>query len=171
MFPKIQECGTILDRPQRISDLAPSVRRTFQSEIHRLQGMGKSISSQVRPSNISYRNREEMRNGIICIEAIAGDSFEKIAEYYGIKLKKILQYNDKKDTGLKPGEMVYLKRKKTKAARGYEFHRVKAGDTLYDIAQQYGIRLKSVASYNYLYPDSPLTEGEKIFLRKKADLL
>lgn len=136
-----------------------------------VEEFAKSISSQVRPSNISYRNREEMRNGIICIEAIAGDSFEKIAEYYGIKLKKILQYNDKKDTGLKPGEMVYLKRKKTKAARGYEFHRVKAGDTLYDIAQQYGIRLKSVASYNYLYPDSPLTEGEKIFLRKKADLL
>ncbi|MDE7374460.1 MAG: glucosaminidase domain-containing protein [Odoribacter sp.] len=136
-----------------------------------VEEFAESISSQFRPGNISYHNREEMRNGILCIEAVAGDSFEKIAKYYGIKLKKILQYNDKKDSSLKPGEMVYLKRKKTKAARGYEFHRVKAGDTLYGIAQQYGIRLKNLAGYNYLYPDSPLTEGEKIFLRKKADLL
>lgn len=136
-----------------------------------VEEFAESIASQTRPGNISYRNREEMRNGIICIEIIPGDSFEKIAGYYGIKLKKLLLYNDKTNTNLKPGQLVYLKRKKTKAARGYEFHRVKAGDTLYDIAQKYGIRLKNLSRYNYLSPDSPLTEGEKIFLRKKADLL
>lgn len=136
-----------------------------------VEEFAESIASQTRPGNISYRNREEMRNGVLCIEAISGDSFEKIAGYYGIKLKKILQYNDKTDTGLQPGQLVYLKRKKTKAARGYEFHRVKAGDNLYDIAQKYGIRLKNLCNFNYLSPDSPLTEGEKIFLRKKIELL
>lgn len=136
-----------------------------------VEEFAESISSQSRPGNVSYRNREEMRNGIICIEAIPGDSFEKIAGYYGIKLKKLLLYNDKTDTHLKPGQLVYLKRKKTKAARGYEFHRVKAGDTLYEISQKYGLRLKNLSRYNYLSPDSPLTEGEKIFLRQKADLL
>ena len=131
----------------------------------------ESVSSQTRPENVSYRNREEMRNGIICIEIIPGDTFNKIASYYGIKLKKLLQYNDKTDTNLKPGQLVYLKRKKTKAARGYEFHRVKAGDNLYDISQKYGVRIKNLIRYNYLSADSPLTEGEKIYLRKKADLL
>ena len=131
----------------------------------------ESVSSQTRPGNVSYRNREEMRNGIICIEIIPGDTFNKIANYYGIKLKKLLQYNDKTDTNLKPGQLVYLKRKKAKAARGYEFHRVKAGDNLYDISQKYGVRIKNLIRYNYLSADSPLTEGEKIYLRKKADLL
>ncbi|NCE72319.1 LysM peptidoglycan-binding domain-containing protein [Odoribacter sp. Z80] len=136
-----------------------------------VEEFAESIASQNRPGNISYRNREEMRNGIICIEAIAGDSFEKIARYYGIKLKKILAYNDKKDTSLKTGQLVFLKKKKNKAARGYEFHRVKRGDNLYDISQQYGVRLKNIINYNYLTADTPLTEGEKIFLRKKADIL
>lgn len=130
----------------------------------------ESVSAQPRPGNITYRNREEMRNGIICIETVPGDSFDKIASYYGIKLKKLLQYNDKNSSDLKAGQVVFLKRKKTKAARGYEFHRVRAGECLYDIAQKYGVRLKNILNYNYLSEDSPLTEGEKIYLRKKADL-
>lgn len=135
-----------------------------------VEEFAESVSSQNRPGNISYRKREEMRNGIICIEAIQGDTFNKIAGYYGIKLKKLLQYNDKTNTDLQVGDIVYLKRKKSKAARGYEFHRVKAGDNLYNISQTYGVRLKNILRFNYLDEDSPLTEGEKIFLRKKADL-
>ena len=96
---------------------------------------------------------------------------EKIAGYYGIKLKKLLQYNDKSSSTLDPGQLVFLKKKKSKAARGYEFHRVKAGDTMYSISQQYGVRLKNLCRFNYLSADSPLTEGEKIYLRKQADLL
>ena len=82
-----------------------------------------------------------------------------------------MQYNDKKDASLKPGDLVFLKKKKAKAARGYEFHRVKAGDSLHSISQQYGVQLKKLIRYNYLSADSPLTKGEKIYLRKKADLL
>lgn len=135
-----------------------------------VEQFAESVSPQERPGNVSYRNREEMRNGILCIEAQAGDNFGKIAAYYGIKLKKLLQYNDKKDSNLKIGDLVYLKKKKSKAARGYEFHRVKAGDTLYDISQCYGVRLKNIIRYNYIDENTPLTEGEKIYLRKKADL-
>lgn len=127
-----------------------------------------NVSARDNPGNTNYRNREEMRNGIICIEAIPGDSFEKIASYYGIKLKKLLSYNDKQTTGLQPGDIVFLKKKKSKAARGYEFHRVKPNESLYDISQKYGVRLKNVMQYNYLSADQTLTEGEKIFLRKKA---
>lgn len=127
-------------------------------------------TSTTTTSSSGYRNREEMRNGIICIEAKAGDSYQQIASYYGIKVKKLLQYNDKTDNSLRTGEIVYLKKKKTQAARGYEFHRVKPGDTLYGIAQQYGVRLKSLLKNNYLDADSRLMEGEKVYLRKKAPL-
>lgn len=122
------------------------------------------------PDPANYHKREEMRNGITCIEATSGDSYDEIANYYNIKIKKLLKYNDKTDTELNAGELVYLKQKKAKAARGYEFHRVKTGDDLYRISQSYGVRLKSLLRYNYLRADSPLTEGEKIFLRKKIDL-
>lgn len=130
------------------------------------QTTGKTTESK----SSAYRNREEMRNGILCIEARQGDSFDKIAAYYGIKLKKLLAYNDKADNSVKPGQLVYLKSKKSKAARGYEFHRVKAGDSPYDISQQYGVKLAKLIKYNYLADSSKIVEGEKIYLRGKANL-
>lgn len=147
-------------------------RQIKKSALHNLHAkeFAESVSSNSRPGNISYRNREEMRNGIICIEIKEGDSLEKIADYYGIKLKKLLQYNDKKDTSVEVGQIVYLKKKKSKAARGYEFHRVKSGDTAYKIAQMYGVRMKNLIRYNYLDESCKIVEGEKIFLRGKADL-
>lgn len=128
------------------------------------------IPPQETVEQTSYRNREEIRNGIICIQAVSGDTYYKIATYYDINLNKLLKYNDKTDTNLRIGDIVYLKRKKTRAARGYEFHRVKGGESLYDISQQYGVRLKNLCKYNYTQADSELTEGEKIYLRKKNSL-
>ncbi len=123
-------------------------------------------------NNISYRKREEMRNGVTCILAQSGDNFNKIGSYYGIKLRKLLEYNDRTSTVLKIGEVVFLKRKPRRAARGYEFHRVKAGEDLYRISQMYGVRIKNLSKYNYLSEEeTSLTEGEKIYLRSKADLL
>lgn len=131
----------------------------------------ETAPSPQTPHSPNYRNREEMRNGLICISTVPGDTFDRIAAYYGIRLKKLLQYNDRTSPDLKAGQVVYLERKKTKAARGYEFHRVKKGERPHDIAQKYGIRLKNLLRYNYLSADDPLMEGEKLFLRKKADLL
>lgn len=142
-------------------------------------GGGGELSMELKPvrghghhghEESGYRKREEMRNGILCIEARAGDSYAKIADYYGIKVKRLMQYNDRSDAALPVGQMVYLKRKKSRAARGYEFHRVKPGDDLYGISQQYGVRLKNLCRNNYLSPETQLNEGEKIYLRKKAPL-
>lgn len=125
-------------------------------------------SSTTGISSVSYRKREEMRNGIICIEIKKGDTLESIARYYNIKMKKLLAYNDKKEPSLQVGQYVYLKKKKSKAARGYDFHRVKKGDSLYLISQMYGVRLKNLAKYNYIDDNTPLVEGEKIYLRSNA---
>ena len=134
------------------------------------EGKGKPVvTSPV--INISYRQREEMRNGITCIEIKEGDSLEKIASYYGIKPKKLLVYNEKANTSVTVGEYIFLKKKKNKAAQGYEFHRVKEGDSLYSISQRYGVSIKSLVKYNYIDASSVLSEGEKIYLRKKAPLL
>lgn len=130
----------------------------------------KSNNTAQNIASVNYHKREEIKNGILCIEVKAGDTFENIAKYYDIKLKKLLAYNDKKEPSLTIGQYVYLKRKKAKAARGYEFHRVKAGDTLYLISQMYGVRLKSLVTFNYINADTPLEEGEKIYLRSRAGI-
>lgn len=170
--PRYAEMLINIIEDEQLYKLDRKIRRTGGVPNISADEFAQSVNMNGRPVNPNYRSREEVRNGVVCIEAVAGDSFEKIANYYGIKLKKLLQYNDKGTTNLKPGQLVYLKKKKKKAARGYEFHRVKPGDNLYDISQQYGVRLWYIIHYNYLStPNSPLTEGEKIYLRKKADLL
>lgn len=121
-------------------------------------------------ASVNYHKREEIKNGILCIEIKEGDTFENIAKYYGIKMKKLLAYNDKKEPSLIVGQYVFLKRKKAKAARGYEFHRVKPGENLYLISQMYGVRLKSLVTFNYISADTPPEEGEKIYLRSRAGL-
>lgn len=130
-----------------------------------------SASKSVNTTSVSYHKREEIRNGVICICIQDGDSLEKIAGYYNIKLKKMLAYNEKSNPSVVEGEYVFLKNKKSKAALGYEFHRVKEGDSLSGISQLYGVKIKSLTKFNYIDANSVLTEGEKIYLRGSAPLL
>jgi len=115
----------------------------------------------------AYPNRVEVINGVECIEAREGDTFDKIARYYGIKLKKILKYNDKVRDDLKPGDIVYLRNKKGKAASGYPYCRVREGNTIYGISQRYGVKMGSLIKYNNYTPMTRLVPGEKVYLRSK----
>ena len=100
--------------------------------------------------------------------ARAGDTFKSIAKEVGISYKKIAKYNerDKNDT-LIPGEVVYLKKKQKKADKAYKNrpHRVKAGESMYSIAQYYGIRTESLYKMNKLGPDYSLKAGDCLRLR------
>ena len=117
---------------------------------------------------LHYDLREEMRNGCLCIQANTDDSFEKIAMYYNIKLKKLLAYNDKHNQDIIEGQMIYLSKKKPKAARGYDYHRLKPGESLYLISQIYGVRLKNLIKYNGVTEQTRFRAGDKIYLRRKA---
>ncbi|WP_251620673.1 glucosaminidase domain-containing protein [Odoribacter lunatus] len=153
----------LYDRKIKHPTKAPAETPTIQQQ----PTVAKPITTQ-RTASVNYHKREEIKNGILCIEAQTGDSFESIAKYYGIKLKRLLAYNEKKDASLTKGEYVFLKHKRLRAAPGYDFHRVKAGENLYTISQTYGVRLKSLTYFNNTQATSPLKEGEKIYLRKRA---
>ena len=100
--------------------------------------------------------------------ARSGDTFKSIAKEVGISYKKIAKYNerDKNDT-LNPGEVVYLKKKQKKADKAYKNrpHRVKAGESMYSIAQYYGIRTESLYKMNKLGPDYSLKAGDCLRVR------
>ncbi len=99
------------------------------------------------------------------VEAREGDTYASIAKEVGLSARKIAKYNErnKKDT-LSPGEYVYLKKKRTKAEKKYKKrpHTVKAGESLYSIAQYYGVRTKSLYKKNKLSPDYQLRVGDRI---------
>ena len=68
---------------------------------------------------------------------------------------------------MEPGEIIYLKKKQKKAEKTYKKrpHRVKAGESMYSIAQYYGIRLSSLYKMNDLSPDYSIQVGDLLRVR------
>mgnify|MGYP001775883472 FL=1 len=102
------------------------------------------------------------------LKARPGDTFRSIGKEVGISYKKIAKYNERdKDDKLEPGEIIYLKKKQKKAEKTYKKrpHRVKAGESMYSIAQYYGIRLSSLYKMNDLSPDYSIQVGDLLRVR------
>ena len=114
------------------------------------------------------RNRTiYQRNGVPYILAGDMDTYETLAEEYNLFTRELLRYNDLKDpVDLVPGTVVYLQRKKAKAQKHMEIHIAVDGDTYYDIAQKYGVRMKKLFKYNDYRDGDILHVGDEIFLRR-----
>jgi LysM repeat protein len=113
------------------------------------------------------------RNRIDYIIVKEGDSFESLRKELQLLPNELYKYNDlSKDAVLEPGEILYLQPKRKKAEKGNNSHIVKAGETMQEISQLYGVGLETLYERNNLkYGDQP-EEGTEILLRKrkKVDL-
>jgi hypothetical protein len=110
----------------------------------------------------------EMFNDNYCLRARRGDTFRSIGQEIGISYKKIAKYNERDaDDPLTEGEIIWLKKKQKRAPKDYEdrLHYVRRGDSMYSIAQKYGIRLKSLYKMNHLKPDYDIRVGDALRLR------
>lgn len=102
------------------------------------------------------------------LKARQGDTFRSISKEVGISYKKLAKYNERdKNDRLIPGEIIYLKKKQNKAEKIYKNrpHRIKAGESMYSIAQYYGIRLSSLYKMNKLSPDYSIKVGDYLKVR------
>lgn len=102
------------------------------------------------------------------IVAREGDTFKSLSKETGVSRSKLARYNErnKKDV-LHEGDIIYLEKKQTKAARALKGkpHVVRAGDSMYSIAQTYGIRLKSLYKMNKMRPEDSISVGQKLRVR------
>ena len=109
-----------------------------------------------------------MYNKNYFLYARRGDTFRSIGEEVGISYKKLARYNERdKDDRLQEGEVVWLKKKQKRAAKEYKDrpHYVRQGESMYSIAQKYGIRLESLYKMNKLSPDYDIRVGDVLKLR------
>jgi len=94
------------------------------------------------------------------------DSYEKLEKEFAIRKWQIIKYNDlKKNHKLTEGERIFLKPKRCKSKE--EFHIVKAGETMRDISQLYGVKLKRIYKRNGLDEGVVPKQGQRIYLRSK----
>lgn len=108
-------------------------------------------------------------NGVPCLYAVEGDTYQSIAMAYGLFKGEILSFNDlRREQDIHPGEVIYLKRKKACGAKGLEKYIASgSGENLRDISQRFGIRLASLRRFNKLQADSIPLEGDTIVLRRR----
>lgn len=112
------------------------------------------ISHEIRKCNKNYY-----------VIARNGDTFKSLSKEFGISSRKLARYNERNTKEiLKGGDVVYLKKKRSKADKVYKGkpHVVKAGESMYSIAQKYGIRLKSLYEKNELTGDYQIRVGDRL---------
>lgn len=102
------------------------------------------------------------------IVARSGDTFRSIAKEVDTSYKRLARYNERdKNDVLEKGEIVWLLKKKTKGPKEYakRMHYVREGESMYSIAQKYGIRLRSLYKINHLKADYQIKVGDSLKLR------
>lgn len=120
---------------------------------------GVNTSGHYASHRIYYRNKNYY------LVANGGETFKTLAEEVGVNYRKLAKYNerDKKDV-LSKGDIVYMEKKRSKAEKMYKNqpHVVKVNESLYDIAQLYGIRLKYLYKKNGLPLDYVPRPGDRL---------
>ena len=120
---------------------------------------GANTSGHYADHRIYYRNRNYY------LVANGGETFKSLAKEVGVSYRKLAKYNerDKKDV-LSKGDIVYMEKKRSKAEKMYKGvpHVVRANESLYDIAQLYGIRLKYLYKKNGLPLDYVPRPGDRL---------
>lgn len=97
-----------------------------------------------------------------------GDTFRSIADDVDISYRKLARFNERdKDDPVEEGERIWLQKKRRKAPKEYKHrpHIVKGGESMYTIAQYYGIRLKNLYKMNELPPEYRIKVGDRLYVR------
>lgn len=113
----------------------------------------------------AYRTHQIMKiNGVKCVTALPGDTYESIAEEFGLFENEVLKANEVQ-YGAEPknGDIVFLAKKKKKGNKAS--YTVKAGETVYIISQKEGVRVRELYKLNNIVYGKQVNEGDIIKLR------
>lgn len=108
------------------------------------------------------------KGGVLFVYSIEGETYESIAAAFNLFPKEILRFNDLKAAEpLQPGTIVYIEAKRNQAVKGLETHVVEPGETLRDIAQDFGVKEKALRKINGFSAAYEPESGDMIRLRKQ----
>ena len=147
-------------------------------ELYKLQQYDKAKKYDRFMESRTYKDNPSAKGGILhpihrynknyYIVVKQGDTFRSLGKELGLSYRKIAKYNERnKRDKLVVGEAIYLKKKQKKADKTYKNrpHTVKPGESMYSIAQYYGMRVKSLYKKNGLSPDYVPKVGDKLRVR------
>lgn len=106
-----------------------------------------------------------LNNGSKFIVAQKGDSIAHISAVFAIRERKLRKFNDLLFfEDVSEGDIVYINPKNRRSDNGRVLHTVQSGETMRDISQRYGIKLKKLQALNRYFASGALSEGQQIRL-------
>ena len=122
--------------------------------------------AQFRANPLYQNHGYGKTNGQKFIVAQEGDTWGSIAYMLAMEEKTLRRINDATDKQpLRGGDRIYLFPKHSKAEKSTPRHLVQPGETAWDIAQKYGIRLSSLYKLNGIPEGTPLKTQQWLDLR------
>jgi murein DD-endopeptidase MepM/ murein hydrolase activator NlpD len=98
----------------------------------------------------------------------SGETLEKIARNYGVSVQELIKANKNINPNkLKVGENLCIPQKTSAKAQDYAIYKVKKGDTLYSIAEKFGVDVQELKSFNNLKSEK-IIEGQELKIPAKG---
>jgi len=109
-------------------------------------------------------------NSVRMVFAENGDTPLDISERYRISTRRILRYNEltSSDETFKEGDRIYIQPKRSSWRGKKKYHRVEVGETMYDIAQKYAIKVRKLYRKNRMPAGAEPLKGELVSLRGRV---
>ncbi|MBT6007103.1 MAG: glycoside hydrolase, partial [Prolixibacteraceae bacterium] len=149
-------------------DYKTSVNELAVFEQKRIGNPGISNSVTINP----YQTRMvEKRNRVKSVVARKGDTFEILAQEFGLSDWEIYKFNDQ-PPGYIPqaNEVVYIQPKKRKTQKDKITHTAQNGETMHYISQMYAIKLKPLFFRNRMNLGQEPEPGQIVFLHKRKKI-
>lgn len=107
-----------------------------------------------------------LQNEVPVVYAEKGQTLKSIAKDNDLSNRQIYKYNDLKEgEEISEGDIVYLKPKRRRGSEKY--HVVQPNENMYQISQQYGIKLKHLYRRNRLEEGLEPVPGTQLYMRGK----
>lgn len=119
------------------------------------------------PKPIAYPQGVFEINNTKVVYVLKGTPYLMVAEQYGVKLKRLFDYNDMPEAEVAAtDQLVYLQHKRKKGAN--ETYTFKGTETVQQVAQQEGIRLENLLRFNRLEAGVQPVAGTRLYLQQAA---
>jgi len=88
----------------------------------------------------------------------------QLSEKYKISVRRLMKYNEFTNSRIPKNKIVFLERKRNTTFQ--ETYIAEAGESMHDISQKFGIKLRKLRYRNRMKNDEPIV-GQKIYLKHK----
>ena len=135
---------------------------------HPSRRIGEPVASSKPTSNrgVTEKNIYTKKNNRRVIMATSSDNIETLAKKTKLLNRQVVKYNDLiHGEKIKKGELYYIQNKRNKA--DVPFHVVQYGETLWEISQKHGMKMKKIIKKNRMESPNKVEAGRVLWLRKK----